>query len=74
MATEIPDGCTRWKASGNWVMTVSNPAQDAVSVAEAQRNPFASIRELKGAVWIATGIESYSLTNLHLAQQMVGQF
>jgi transposase len=40
----------RCRGSGLW--RISSPAQDAVKVAEAQRNPFASARELKaGPFW-----------------------
>jgi hypothetical protein len=47
MATEIPEGWASWKAQGLW--RISSPAQDAASIAKAQRNPFFSARDLKAA-------------------------
>jgi hypothetical protein len=103
---------------GTGLWRISSPAQDAALVAEAERNPFFSARDLKaatGSPWqkdtiisrlkaaglrarhaavkelftdehklyhlafadssvAHNGIEQYSLINLHLAQQMMGQF
>ena len=50
MATEIPEGWASWKVQRNWVMACIQPPQDPVLVAEAQRNPFISARDLKAAI------------------------
>jgi hypothetical protein len=47
MATEIPDGKRNWKTQSNWHLPIS--VQDALLVAEAQRNYFTSARELTAA-------------------------
>jgi len=49
MATEIPEGWASSKAKGTGLWCVSSPAQDVAIVAEAERNPFFSARDLKAA-------------------------
>ena len=49
MATEIPEEWASLKAQGTGLWRVSSPAQDAALVAEAERIPFLSARNLKAA-------------------------
>ena len=49
MAKEIPEGSASWRCKGTGIWHISSPAQDAALVAEAERNPFFSARDLKAA-------------------------
>ena len=55
MATEIPEGWASWKAQGTGLWCISSPAQDAALVAEAERNPFFSARDVKAATGFPGG-------------------